>query len=147
MLWKQRSVWFIYQFCCSGGWAKFWWKGKLQRSNDIYFIIILIVIVFFHYHLVPLDTLPPAIATLLSMTISPLFLFAPSFHLLTSSSPLAVILLSIYESVPIFLVSSLCSLDSTYEWNHVFLSLAYFTSHHVLQVHPILLQRVKSVYP
>ena len=33
--------------------------------------------------------------------------------------PPAVILLSIYESVPIFLVSSVCSSDSTYDWNHV----------------------------
>ena len=35
-----------------------------------------------------------------------------------------------YQSVPIFLVSSVCSLDFTYEWNpflFVFLWLAYFT--------------------
>ena len=45
-------------------------------------------------------------------------------------SPTNCHLLSIYESVPIFRVSSVWPLDSTYEWNHmvfVFLCLAYFT--------------------
>ena len=39
-------------------------------------------------------------------------------------------LLSIYESISVLLVSSVCLLDSKYEWNHmvfVFLWLAYFT--------------------
>ena len=38
----------------------------------------------------------------------------------------------------IFLVSSVCSLNFTYEWNHmllIFLWLAHFTKHNVLQVH------------
>ena len=46
---------------------------------------------------------------------------------------------SLYKSVSVFLVSSVCSLDSTCEWDHVvfvFLWLAYFTQHCVLQVHP-----------
>ena len=45
----------------------------------------------------------------------------------TQPHPTAVSLLSIYESVSLLLVSSVCSLDSTYEWNHmvfVFLWLA-----------------------
>ena len=57
------------------------------------------------------------------------FLFAQSFHPLMTP-PLAVCLFSLCESVPIFLVSSVCSLDSTYECNHmlfVFLWLFYFT--------------------
>ena len=53
--------------------------------------------------------------------------------------PIAFILLYSYESVSVLLVSSVCLLDSTHEWNHVvyvFLWLAYFTQHNVLQVHP-----------
>ena len=37
--------------------------------------------------------------------------------LLTLPAPASFILLSTYESVPIFLVSLVCSLDSTHEWN------------------------------
>ena len=44
------------------------------------------------------------------------FLFAQPLHPLTSQC--SCHLLSIYESVPIFLVSSVCELDSTHEWNH-----------------------------
>ena len=52
---------------------------------------------------------------------------------------IAVILHSMYESVYVWLVRLICSLDSTYEWNHlvfVFLWLGYFTKHNVLQMHP-----------
>ena len=45
------------------------------------FLFYLIFIVFFHCHLVPLDPLPLAIDTLLSMPMIP---FAPSLHPLTS---------------------------------------------------------------
>ena len=56
------------------------------------------------------------------------FLFAQFSHPPTPLSAAAV-LLSIYESLFIFLVSSVCSLESTYEWNHMVFSLlwlAYF---------------------
>ena len=58
-------------------------------------------------------------------------LFAQSLHSLTCPTPHhSCHLLSISESVSLLLVSSVCSLDSTNEWNHmvfVFLWLAYFT--------------------
>ena len=82
---------------------------------------------FSHYHLVPCTLLPPAITTLLSMTMSPLFLFVQS--LFAPPTP-DVSLLSIYESVSIFLVSAVFSSDFTDEWKHmvfVCLWLPYFT--------------------
>ena len=80
-----------------------------------YFLFIWSLLYFFHYHLVSLYPCPPAIPTLLSMSVSPFsFLLNPSTRL--PPSPTICHLLSIYESVPIFLVSSVCSLDSTYEW-------------------------------
>ena len=46
---------------------------------------------------------------------------------------------ALYDSVSILLISSVCSLDPTNEWNHmvlVFLWLAYFTWLNIPQVHP-----------
>ena len=74
----------------------------------------LFFIVFFPLSFTPLYPLLVAIATLLSMSMSPSsFLLDPS----TPSSPRtrAVSLLSIYESVSILRASSVCSLDSTSE--------------------------------
>ena len=95
---------------------------------------------YFYYHLVflyPPPHHPPAITIPLSMTMDSFpFLFNPSKP--TFPLALAVLLLSIYESVSILLVSSVCSLDSTNEWNpmiFLFLWLAYVTYHNVLQVH------------
>ena len=84
--------------------------------------------IFFHYHLVPLY--PPEITTLLSMSwvLFP-FCSIPSTPNHPHPAPTSCHLLSIYESVFVLLVSSVCSLDSTYKWNHmvfVFLWLAYF---------------------
>ena len=71
--------------------------------------------IFFHYHLVPYNPFPPEITTLLFMSMSP-FSFLLGHSTSSPTSPqLAVILLLIYQSVPIFLVSSVYSLDSTYE--------------------------------
>ena len=56
------------------------------------------------------------------------FFLAPALHMLPP--PMVVSLLSICEAVCIFLVSPVCSLASTYEWNHmvyVLLWWAYFT--------------------
>ena len=63
------------------------------------------------------------------------FLFCSILPPPQSPQPIAVILLPIYESVSILLVSSVCSLDSTHEWNYMvfaFLWLAYFTCHNIL---------------
>ena len=61
----------------------------------------------------------------------PWVLFTFCYNPSTPNLPrLAVIPLSIYESVPIFLIGPVCSLDSIYEWSHmvcVFLWLPYFT--------------------
>ena len=73
-----------------------------------------------------LITPPHTITTLLSLSTSPFCSIPPP----PNRPPTNCHLLSIYESVPIFLVSSVCSLDPTYEWDHmVFVSvwLAYFT--------------------
>ena len=51
----------------------------------------------------------------------PFFLLALSLHSLPAPTQ-AVRLLSFYESVSILLVSSVCSFESTYEWNHRCLS-------------------------
>ena len=88
-------------------------------STELYVIFYLIFIVFF--------PLPFFISFVVHVHES-LFLFAQSLHPLISPSPPAVICCLIYESVSVLLVSSVCSLDSTYEWNHmefVFLWLAY----------------------
>ena len=80
-------------------------------------------LIFFFFSLNPSTTLQPA----------------PHPSCLTSSS-----LLSIYAYVFILLVSSFCSLDSTYEWNHkelVFPWQAYFTEHNAVQIH--LLQNLR----
>ena len=69
---------------------------------------------FFHYHLVPLYPPPRHNHHTVVHVHESFFLFALPLHSLTSPH-LAVILLSICESVSIFLVSSVCSLDSTYE--------------------------------
>ena len=115
-------------------------RATSQRDynhTDFLFYIIYTFIVFFHYCLSPLYPCPTTIATLLSVFTS-LFPFC-SIPLFPNWHPRAVSLLSIYESVSVFLVSSVYLLDSTYEWNHmvsVFFWLAYFTQHNVLQVHP-----------
>ena len=85
-------------------------KTILQDTKCCYFLISSLLY-FFHYHLAPFYLFPPEITTLLSMSMSPYFCSIPP---LPNLPPPAVLLLSIYESVPIFLVSSACSLDSTY---------------------------------
>ena len=62
----------------------------------------------------PFILLTPAIIRVVHVHES-FLIFAQS--LCTLTSPTAVILLSIYESISIFLLSSVCSLDFTYEWN------------------------------
>ena len=66
----------------------------------------------------PYSLLPPALTTRLSMSMTPFsFLLNPATP--NFPPPLAAILLSTYESVPIFLVSAVYSLDPTYECNHM----------------------------
>ena len=78
------------------------------------------MIVFFHYHLALLY-IPPLCShhTVVHVHESLFLFFALSLHPLSSPRLIAVSLLSIYESVSILLDSSVCSLDSTYEGNHV----------------------------
>ena len=106
------------------------------------FVLFVLILLFFHYHLVPLYFPPLSNHHTVVHVHESFFLFAQSLYPLTST-PLAVILLSIHESVSILPVGSVCSLDSTYEWGHmvfVFLWLAYFTYHNILQVHPYCLK-------
>ena len=74
-----------------------------NRSQNGFFFLIQSLLYFFHYHLVPLYPPPtPAVTTLLSMSMSPF-----SFLLSRSTphpTPLAVVLLSICESVSVLLV-------------------------------------------
>ena len=114
--------------------------GLRARGNPVYFpfffsnffVFYLIFIEFFPITFSsPYTSLPPAV-TLLSMSMSP---FSFLLNLSTPNPPPAVTPLSIYESVPIFLVCSVCSLESTHEWEHtvfVFLWRAYVTEHDVL---------------
>ena len=83
----------------------------------------------------------PAVTTLLSMPMSPFCSIPPPSNL---SAPLSGHPL-LYQPVSILLVSSVCSFDSTYEWNQmifVFLWLPYFTWYSVLQDHLKLCQKV-----
>ena len=69
-----------------------------------------------HHHLFPLYPFLPSttITTLLSMSMS-FFLFNSQFLQPHNTFPIAVSLLSIYESVSVLLISSFCSVDFTYE--------------------------------
>ena len=123
-----------YQF----QWSKHPWKSSpLSVASfllDVFFFFLFLLFFkfnlycIFYYHLVTIYPKPLAIPTLLSMSWV-LFHFT-SIPPPPNHSPTSYHLLSIYESIPIFIVSSVYSLDSIYEWNHmvfVFLWLAYFT--------------------
>ena len=69
---------------------------------------------FLRYRLVPLRLLCPSRHHTVVRVHESVFLFAQSLHLKPPHS-LAVILLSFCESVPIALVSTVCSLDFTYK--------------------------------
>ena len=91
-------------------------------TTSFYFILfIYFYSVFFHYHLVPLYCCPCPWVLFPFCWILPPSKLSPTHN----SCHLAL-----YGPVSILLVSSVCSLDSIYEWNHmlfVFLWLAYFT--------------------
>ena len=71
--------------------------------------------IFFHYHLVPFYPPPTCDHHTVVHVHESFFLFAQyPYHI--SSPALPVILLSINEYVSILLVSSVCSLDSTYRY-------------------------------
>ena len=73
---------------------------------------------FFHDHLDPLYTPRPTNHHTVVHVHESFFLFAHSLHPLTFC-PTSCHLFSIYESVFVLLVSSVCSLGSTYEWDHM----------------------------
>ena len=82
-----------------------------------------------HSYLVPLYA-PPITVVYVHESF---FLFAKSFHPPPTSPHLAVILLSIYECVSILFVSLVCSLDFTYECNHMVLSFSdWLISLHII---------------
>ena len=104
----------------------------LRDKSRIFFLILLYFSITILY---PIPSSTSAHPTLQSPHCFPcswvlslfLFLLYPFNHPIPSR---AVSLLSFYESVAILLLSSVCSLHSTYERNHmvvVFLWLAYFT--------------------
>ena len=92
-----------------------------------FFVLIFIFIAFFPLSFSPLMPPPHNNHHIVAMSMSPFsFLLNPS----TSYAPHLTYHPALYESVPIFLISSVCLLDSTYERNYmvfVFLWLAYFT--------------------
>ena len=109
-------------------------QKKVARRKEmflmVYFLLFSMTIyppcALFHLH-----SPPPWSSKLLSVSMSSFFFFfliSPS-----SSFPRAVSLLSIYESVSILCVSSVCSLDSIYEWNQSSIDghLSYF---HILAI-------------
>ena len=113
-------------------------SGNVMTLKDVQDTLFFIA--FFHYHLSTLYPLPPP--SIPSPLQRPHCCLCPwvlsLFSLLLNTSipnpqpptPRAVSLLCSYESVSILLVSSVCSLDSTYEWDRMvfdFLWLAYFT--------------------
>ena len=86
------------------------------------FAFYLIFIVFFHYHLVPGKPFPTSNHLTGVHVHESLFFFAQFLFLIPSLPTSCHPALHLYEPVPIFLVSSVCSLDSIYEWNHWYLS-------------------------
>ena len=102
---------------------------KLTQRNYFIFIFHLIFIVFFPLPFSPL-ILPSSShhhTVVLSMSSFSVLMNPSTLQSLPSTS---CHLLSICESPSVLLVSSVCSLDSTYQWNHrtfVFPWLAYFT--------------------
>ena len=121
---KELTACFLLEFCS--------FRSYVQVLNSFWLNCVYVVRPWSSFVLLFLFFLPPpAMSTLLSMSMS-LFSFLLDHSTLwpPPSNPWAVILLSIYKSVCIFLAGSVCSLDFTYEWNHmifVFLWLAYFT--------------------
>ena len=103
---------------------------NLFPEFSYYLYFYLIFIIFFPLPFSPLLVSPPAITTLLSMSMSPFsFLFNPSTPLPPSSPTDWRPALHLWVC-PYFLCS-VCSLDSTYEWSHrvfVFLWLAFSLS-------------------
>ena len=100
------------------------WRELQGFLKIVYFLLYIV-----HYYLTPLYPASPKIITLFFVSMSPFSFSAQCLHSQHPSSR-AVSLFSIYESVSVLLVSSVCSLDTTYVWNQmvfVFLWLAYFT--------------------
>ena len=101
------------------------WSYSLCSSFFIVFFPITIYPPYILFHLHPLPS--PLQLPIVVHAHEFFFFFARSFFPQPHPHSRAISLLS--ESVSIFLVSSVCPLDSTYEWNHmvfVFLWLAYF---------------------
>ena len=99
------------------------WYG-IFREHKVFFNCI-----FFHYHLSPLYPSPCNHHPVVHVHES-FFLFVQSLHSLTSLLPNWLTSCSPSMSLSIF-SSSVCSLDSTYEWSHrvfVFLWLAFSLS-------------------
>ena len=97
---------------------------------SIQILCLYFLLYFFHYYLSSIYPTSPEFTTLLSRSMSHFFLFPWSLSMWPFFRHIAVILLSIYESVCILMVCSVCLLGSTCEWNHVvfgFLWLVYFT--------------------
>ena len=106
----------------------FIWKHFVNMANPMkiffqFFIVFISITIYYPVLLYPLFL---AITTPSSMSMYPFsFLLHPS----TLYPPPPLLLsCSLYMSLSIFLVSSVCSSDSTYEWNYVvfvFLRLAF----------------------
>ena len=94
--------------------------------------------IFFHYHLVPLYSPSPRNHHTVVHVHESFFLFTESRHPLKSPT-FSCHSLSTYESISILLVSSVCSLDSKYEWNqmvyiHVWLYTYIYTHTHIHKI-------------
>ena len=107
--------------------------------NTIYFsLYIYSSLYFFHYQLVPLYPLTPSNHLTVVHVHESFFLFALFLCPLTYP-PTPAVICSPSMSLSLLLVSSVCLLDFSYEWNHMvfaFLWLAYFASHNVVYVQP-----------
>ena len=121
------QVWFESGHLC---------KQPINVSLSFFLIFLnLIFIIFFPLPFSPLMSPSPISHHIIVLVRLISFLLNASTH--WTPHPTSCQLLLIYESVSVLLVSSICSLDSMYEWNHmvfVFLWLAYFTQHNVPQV-------------
>ena len=99
--------------------------------GHVFLFLNLIFIAFFsHYQWVSLYPPVPSNHHTVGHVQESFFFFVQPLHLLTYPLPTSCHLLSIYESVSVLPVRSVCSLDSTYKWNQmvfVFFWLAYLT--------------------
>ena len=115
LYWEIKTVYLnfhwigIFTLFCFGSWVHCCWEGSLQYL----FCLIYSLSYFLHYILLPLYPLPFSNHHTVVHQPESFLPFAHSLHPLSSPSLTSYHLLSICESVSVFLIILMCSMDST----------------------------------